>query len=316
MSVYIDHFSCALGECAESVEDAERNGLLRTDAAALREAGFEYHHRCAPGASVYQLAKRAVASIEDRLSGVNAVIYATCIPENGSLGGREGFTKSRDVKHLMHFPASRLQVDFGLGGALVVGLNQQACTGMLGAVRLARSLLTAEPETERVLCVTADRFPDGALYEQTHNLISDGAAACVVSRESAAFRLMACHHVTVGSLVCATEEETAGAFFGYAHRTIAETLSRSGLRIEDIRWVVPQNTHRDAWRILARLTGFFEERVYMPTLPEAGHVISGDNVLNLKHLLESGNVQAGEKVLLFMAGYGANFQSLVLERAA
>lgn len=75
----------------------------------------------------------------------------------------------------MDFPASHLHADFGLHRAIVVGLHQQACTGMLGALHLARLMLRSEPETARVLCVTADRFPSDALYEQSYNLIGEKA---------------------------------------------------------------------------------------------------------------------------------------------
>src|SRR5690606_39577843 len=60
---------------------------------------------------------------------------------------------------------------------LAIGLGQQACTSMLGSLRIARALLRDEPELGRILCVSADRFPDGAEHEQAYNLISDGAAA-------------------------------------------------------------------------------------------------------------------------------------------
>ena len=41
---------------------------------------------------------------------------------------------------------------------------------------------------------------------------------------------------------------------------------------------------------------------------------SGDNIINLKHLADRDVVHKGEKVLLFMAGYGLNWQSVILEK--
>jgi 3-oxoacyl-[acyl-carrier-protein] synthase-3 len=209
-----------------------------------------------------------------------------------------------------------LQAHFGLDDAAVIGVSQQACTGMLGALRLARAMIVAEPATSRILCLTADRFPPGALYEQSYNLISDGAAACVVSRDEGAFEYVGGHQITNGALAAASDDETVGSFFNYTHRAIQETLARSGVAARDLAWVAPQNTNRKAWQILSRLLGIPVERVAMRTIGEAAHMISGDNVFNLKALEEEGALRAGDLVLLPMAGYGMNWQCTLLRRRA
>ena len=311
---FIDHFAYALGEDMRSVEEAAADGLTLSTAEALRGAGFERHYRCRAGTSVYTLAQRAVHTIRENLGDVGAIIYSTCLPQCANIGSEAAYRETHDVKHLMEFPASRLQAEFNLTRATVIGLSQQACTGLLGSLRLARLLLGGEPEVGRVLCLTADRFPEGALYEQSYNLISDGAVACVVSNEPAAFRLVACHAITNGAMARASDDETVGSFFNYTHRMIQETLARAELGIADISWMVPQNMNIKAWQILSRLLSFPADRVYHRTLSDIGHLISGDNLVNLKHLDDSGAIRAGERVLLVMAGYGLNWQCTILER--
>lgn len=311
---YVDHFSYALGDRISSVEDSAISGRTISSASLLRDAGFERHHMCHQGDSAYSLAQRAVAGIEERLSDIGAIVYATCLPCNGNMGREDSFRATRDVKHLMDFPASHLQTDFNLHAAQVFGLNQQACTGMLGSIRLASLMLSAEPELGQVLCVTADRFPEGAVYEQAYNLISDGAAACLVSAKPLAFKVVGYHGVTNGAMSLASDDETVGCFFNYSHSAISATLKKSGLSIEDIDWIVPQNTNKKAWQILASLLHFDPEKVFFPSLDEVGHLISGDNLINLKTLLEHGHVRRGERVLLFMAGYGLNWQCTILEK--
>ncbi|NIV75277.1 MAG: hypothetical protein GWN37_10690, partial [Gammaproteobacteria bacterium] len=61
------------------------------------------------------------------------------------------------------FPASRLQSACGLRDTQIIGLNQQACTGMLGGIRLARALLHTEADVDDILCITADKFPPDAI---------------------------------------------------------------------------------------------------------------------------------------------------------
>ncbi len=312
--VYVDHLSFALGDDTRSVEDAHERGLTISKATDLREAGFTQHHVCRPQTTAYDLASSAVSKIKEHLNGTGAIVYSTCLPLNGNMGDENKFKETRDVKYLMDFPASHLQADFGLDRAFVIGLNQQACTGVLGSLRLARMLLVSEPQIQRVLCVTSDRFPPGALYEQAYNLISDGAVACVVHTASGAFRLLACHAITNGAMAQASDDETVGSYFNYTFRVIKETLAAAGLEMKDIDWVVPQNTNRKAWQILARLLRFDHDRVFFSTLSTVGHLISGDNIINLRALIDERGVKPGERLLLFMAGYGLNWQCVILEK--
>jgi 3-oxoacyl-[acyl-carrier-protein] synthase-3 len=163
--------------------------------------------------------------------------------------------------------------------------------------------------------VTADRFPEGSAYEQAYNLISDGAAACLVGREPAGLRIQACHQITNGGLAQASDDETVGSYFAYMHRLIRETLAKAGLTAADIDWVITQNTHEKAWAILGRLLEIPRSAVWLPAIQETGHVISSDNVINLRMLIDSGRLLRGQRVLLAMAGFGLNWQGLILEAA-
>ena len=312
--VFVHDLAFALGDRPQSVEEAAARHQTRSAAAALRRAGFARHHVCSAQSSAYDLACRAAQSIGAALAPIDVIAYATCLPVNAHAGDATRFAASRDVKDLMDFPASRLQADLDLGQAAVLGIDQQACTGMLGAVRVGAALLRSEADVRRILCVTADRFPDGAIYEQAYNLISDGAAACVLSREKRGFRLLAHHALTNGALARASDDETVGAYFTYTHWLLREILGKASLRAADVDWIVPQNMHPTGWTILSRLLGVDRDRVYFPTLAEVGHVISADNVINLKHLDDSGLVRPGNRLLLVMAGYGMNWQAVLLEK--
>lgn len=308
-TLFVGSFAHALGARKRHVRESAAAGLLRSSAEDLEAAGFRWHQVCEPAETGYDLARAAVGEIAGRgdLHEVDAIVYATCLPASDRTDA------VRDVKELMDFPASRLQAEFGLTRAIVFGLHQQACTGMLGSLRLAGALLSTEPGWRRVLCVTADRFPPGAWYEQAYNLISDGAAACVVGREPAVCRLLTVHQITNGGLVGAGDDQTVGTYFAYSHRLVRETVARAGLTVGDLDWIVTQNTHEKAWQILARLLAVDYERVWSPSLPDVGHVISADAIVNLSALLVSGGVRPGHRIALVMAGFGLNWQCAVLE---
>lgn len=311
-ALYVGSFAYALGARKRHVRESAADGLLRSQPQDLQAAGFEWHRVCEVDETAYDLARGAVAEVAGAggLDGVDAIVYATCLPDTMRAD------PVQDVKELMDFPASRLQADFGLSGAIVVGLHQQACTGMLGALRVAGALLATEPSWRRVLCVGADRFPAGAWYEQAYNLISDGAAAFVVGRDPAPLRLLTVHQITNGGLARAGDDQTVGTYFAFTHRVVRQAVARVGMVPADLDWIVTQNTHEKAWQILARLLEVEHARVWSPSLPDAGHVISADVIVNLSALLESGRLRPGQRIALVMAGFGLNWQCAVLEVAA
>ena len=312
---FADCFAYSLGERKLHVRQSAADGRLLSAADDLESAGFRWHHICEPDTSAYDLAAAVTSQLAraDQLGEIDAVVYSTCFPGNGNAGDVAEWERTGDVKYLMDFPASRLQADFDLRRAVVFGLNQQGCTTMLGSMRVAAALLGAEPDWERVLCVTADRFPPGALYEQAYNLISDGAAACVVSRRAAGFRLVTAHQITNGGLGRADDDETVGSFFSYVQRLMTETLARAGLTADDLDWVVTQNTNDKAWRILCRLLRIDFDKVWCPSLSDFGHVISADNVINLEQLDRAGRVRPGDRIALVTAGSGLNWQCVIMQ---
>lgn len=319
--VYVSDVVFALGEHKRAIEDSAAQGCLLSAVPDLAEAGFRWHHVCGEDTTAYDLAHAAVSQLgasrlgasQSGRGGLDAIIYATCLPLNANMGDPGDWATTRDVKYLMDFPASRLQADFSLTGSVVFGLEQQACTAMLGSLRLAQALLTVEPDWQRVLCVTADRFPPGAIYEQAYNVISDGAAACTVSRARGQFKLITAHQITNGGLGQASDDETVGSYFGYMHKAVTQTLAKAGLRPDQLTWIVSQNTTPLAWHVLCRMLGIDADRVWSPSMPDVGHVIAADNMINLAELLASGRLAAGDLLLLPMAGFGMNWQCVILE---
>jgi 3-oxoacyl-[acyl-carrier-protein] synthase-3 len=311
---FVDHFAYALGDETFDVDRAVALERTLTTANALRDAGFARHHVCREGTTAYDLARRSVEPIAAELGDVGAIVYSTCLPQNANIGDEARFRETRDVKHLMDFPVSHLQADFDLRRAVAIGLNQQACTSMIGALRISKALLADDASIGRILCVTADRFPPGAIYEQAYNLISDGASACIVSNDPTGYRIVSSHHITNGALAQASDDETVGGYFSYTHRLLTEQLAKAKLAMDAIDWIVPQNTNVKAWTILSRLLRVDPERVFFDSIGDVGHIISSDNVVNLVRLEEKRTVRRGAMVLLFMAGFGLNWQSVILEK--
>lgn len=314
MQTYIDSLSCAFGSNRQSVEVSFEAGLLTSPPKHLRAAGFAEHRLCDRAQTSLDLALEAVAPIAEVLSEVSVIGYHSGLPLNANVGSEAAFRETREIKHLTDYPASHLQARLGLARANVFGLAQQACTGMHGLVRLARALIVSEPHQGDVLCVTADRLPQRARYEATYNVLSDGAVGCVVSRREGRFRILGAHAITNGAMALVSADEAVGSFLTYSHRMIRELIERCQLGMKDITWVVPQNTARAAWIVLSRLLTLDYAQVLWPSLPDVGHLVSGDNFVNLMREEERQRFRSGDRILLPSAGYGLNWQCLLLER--
>jgi 3-oxoacyl-[acyl-carrier-protein] synthase-3 len=316
--VYISEIGYSLGNNRQNLEQSHAKGLTFSSAQLLTDSGFRFHHMCGGAQTTYDLARAAVDNLLSprgkSLDNINGILYATCLSCNGNLGKWEDFRESGDVKHLMDFPVSHLQAEFGMQTAFLLGVNQTACTSLLSTLRIAKALMRAESHIDELLCLTADRFPQGAVYEQTYNLISDGAAACVVSRHEGRAKILDVHHISNGAMARANDDETAGFYFNYSYRVIDELLKRNDLSIKDINWIVPQNTNIKAWEVLASILRFDYERVLTPTREDIGHCISGDNIINLKKADDQGVFRPGDKILLPMAGFGLNWSCVLLEK--
>ena len=317
--VYIDAIGSALGSQRSSVQEAEQQQLLLSPAEVLIDSGFGHHHRCGDDETVLDLACRAAETVlsakerSEATSEIDLLCFATCIPANGNIGSNGDFKTSGDVKYLMDFPVSHLQQQLKLDSAQAIGITQMACTSLLGAIRIGASLLSSE-SLDQCLCLTADRFPPGAKYEQSFNLISDGAAACILSREEGEFIYRGAHHITNGAMAQASDDETAGFFFNYTYQLIQETLTKLQMQLGDVHWIVPQNTNAKAWQVMGSLLRFDRERILMPTRSDIGHCISGDNLINLHSCQRDGIFSSGDIILLPMAGYGLNWSCVVLEK--
>lgn len=313
----ITQLAYALGDLRFSLEESFQKGRTVSPVSALRDAGFSEHLIASLKVGCYDLARACVEKFpKELLQSVDAIIYASSLPENSNIGNSEKARAHRDVKYLMDYPASHLQADLGMERAIIFGITQQACTGLLGSFRLAKMLIQSEPDISKVLCLTVDRFPEGALYEQAFNLISDGAAGAIVEADADGLEIRSCHQLSNGKMAQATDEETVGQFFNYSLRLIRENLNKEKIEISNIRWIVPQNVSRLAWQILGRFLGFPFERVALRTIGKIGHMISGDNIPNLLSLQESHEIQPGDSLLLLTAGYGLNWQSLILKKTA
>ncbi|NDU73877.1 3-oxoacyl-ACP synthase [Actinomadura sp. DSM 109109] len=216
---------------------------------------------------------------------------------------------------------------------------QQMCAGALGAVELAASYLAADASRGSALVTTADRFADPGFDRWRGDVrgivYGDGAAAVVLARRGFA-RLLAVSTVVDTALegMYRGDEPFAaapgrrvdvrarrGAFAAQARalvgsladrtasglaEAVGRTLDEAGLKLADVsRFAFPNvGLHVLRTRYTEPL-GVDVERTTWEWGRRTGHVGAADQLTGLTHLVETGQVGPGDRVLL--VGIGAGF---------
>lgn len=313
-SIGISGLGYCLPNIATPLEELEQQGRLNSPATLLRSYGFE---RCLmqedPQAAfelVAQSAEQAISASRrgaDEISRVflySGVSAPAPAQENGSL-------------NLFKYPVAELQHRLKLPKANAIGLSQQGCSGLLSAIDLAGRLLGGPGAApgESVLCAALDCLPPWAEREILYNVISDAAGALIISSNCPRNRIVHFHQ-HVQSYYWNTplhELELMASYFPIAQRVIAATLEGAGLKLADLRWIVPHNVSLRSWEILAQLLEFPMDKIWTRNIARVGHTVSCDHIINLVDMEREGALRDGDYLLLFTFGFGARWSAMVIQ---
>jgi 3-oxoacyl-[acyl-carrier-protein] synthase-3 len=293
-----------------SVRELEDAGLLVSRAEKLQNFGFE---RCyISDESADELALRAAAALLDnygiRPESVDLLLYAGAIASSHHVAGGHFLSN-------FNYPATKLQFELGLTRASVAGISQAGCMGLTYAVKFAGDFVRSNAEAQCVLCVSADVLPRGVQREILYNVISDGACALMVTRNSTQNRILAHRSVTKGYYwdCIARKNEILAAYFPTAKNLIQDLLGGAECPPEDLRMVLPHNVSYRSWEILLDLIGVRKEQLFATNISQKGHVIAADNWINLKDATTANLLNPGDKLLAFNFGFGANWAATLIE---
>jgi 3-oxoacyl-[acyl-carrier-protein] synthase III len=293
-------------------------GQLESDPSLLARFGFDGVY-VAEEETPYSLALAAATAVlaEQRVpaEGVDLLLYCgtpalAFAPHGGTTDAACRLASTRRFQ----YPATRLQYDLGLERASTIALDQLACTSLFAAVRLARTTIAAG-EARRVLCVSAEFFPECAGREAIFNCTGDAACAVLVDDEAQHNRILGSTEITKGYYwdADALRNEIVASYFPTAKHVIDETLRRASWSPDDVTWVMPHNVSVRSWEILLGLAGIPRARLWDRNIARIGHTLAGDNFINLRDAIDHGSVRPGDRVLLFSYGYGAHWTALALE---
>ncbi|MBF6329429.1 ketoacyl-ACP synthase III family protein [Nocardia transvalensis] len=221
----------------------------------------------------------------------------------------------------------------------------QECNGGLGSMELARRFITGPGDA--VLLTTGDRF-DNPWIRRWHgdqSMFADGGSALLLSGTTGFARITAMVTMADNSL----EAEPRGGAFGPVSDTavdfdrmrerfhttavpmldhyqrlqqvlrdcVSRTFEAAETTADKLAYVVPTVTTK--WRTqiqLERFVGVPLERSTWEFGRTVGHIGSGDQFLGLHHLVTTGKVRRGDRVLLIGGGTGYTITAAVVEIVA
>jgi 3-oxoacyl-[acyl-carrier-protein] synthase-3 len=295
-------------------------GQTNSSAEKLAALGFG-SIRVACDESAVQLAVQAVRDLQERsgfnLDQIDVLLYAGALATSSVIIEDDAATWGAllDPTPLFRFPGTYLQCALGVSQASVIGIAQLACNTFQATLRVARGLLAAEPSLKHILCVAADRFPQGSKREIVYNLMSDGACAAVVTRGHPENKILSTVQITRGSYWDSTisYDQLIAAYFPLARRAIAEALASAGLTVGELDLLIPHNLNIKSWEILAQVIDLPLARIYTANIERIGHVVASDNIINYIDALAQGRILRGQKIALFVMGFGAHWSCTILE---
>jgi 3-oxoacyl-[acyl-carrier-protein] synthase III len=255
---------------------------------------------------------RAATSRLDALRGhehqVRYVLYARSMPVAVPYPGN---------------PLHELCRELGLGHAVAFTVTHQACAAGLLAVDLAGRLLDSDGDPDaRALVIAGEKaFTRIAQLVPETSIFAEGSSACLVRPGGQRDRLLSYACRVRGEYDGGPGErrELAARFQQDFPRTLSEVIAaavaQAGLRLQDIRLILPHNVNKVSWRLLCKATGFPVERVLLDNVPTAGHSFCADPFINHQSAVAGGRLRPGDPYLVGAAGAGpgATFSAMVFE---
>ncbi|WP_245876797.1 3-oxoacyl-[acyl-carrier-protein] synthase III C-terminal domain-containing protein [Streptomyces uncialis] len=222
---------------------------------------------------------------------------------------------------------SEIRDRLALPGVPVYGISRINCASVLRGADLADRFLSrpsAAPE-DTVLVLGGDQGSMGDMSRVIPGVAvcGDAAAAFVMGREGtnhrgryrylggAAARDDRFHR----NLRMTPEESRA---FGAAcvegmAGVVDAALERTGLRRDEVDWIMPHMSNAFVWRAVGGALGIPMERICLDLLPDQGHLFGVDALTALDHADRTGRLRPGQRCVLAAQGMGAYFQAAVVE---
>jgi 3-oxoacyl-[acyl-carrier-protein] synthase-3 len=240
----------------------------------------------------------------------------------------------------MPFPATACIVQQQLGATKAAAFDlEAACSGFIYALEIGHSFI-ASGVYENILIIGAEKLSTIIDWEDRNTcvLFGDGAGAAVLQRREGARGVLAtrlgsdgtkadilampgggCRQPatvdTVNKRIHFLKMEgkevyktAVNAMTGAAR----EVLERSGLTMEDIKYLIPHQANQRIISAIGDRLGAREDQVFV-NLHKYGNTSAASVAVALDEVVRSGKIQRGDKILIIAFGAGLTWGATVLE---
>jgi 3-oxoacyl-[acyl-carrier-protein] synthase-3 len=256
---------------------------------------------------VEQLLQAALADLvrSERLDDVGLVLYAHMLLAQVPPG---------------HDLLGRVLEPFGLEDRPSFGIAHVNCSALFRAIELAQIYVERFPSRE-VLVLAGDHVSFMAQARLVPGVSAMGdAAVCFLVRDDAAryrclaraWRQQTAFHR--GMHMDAGEAKGFNrVYIDLLAGVVGDCVAAAGLTLDDVDLILPHNVNAITWSRFVRCTGYPKERIFLDLLPELGHTMTTDALLNLGTAARLGRIRAGDRCLLVGVGAGSYFAASLVE---
>ncbi|MPZ81426.1 MAG: 3-oxoacyl-ACP synthase [Actinophytocola sp.] len=274
-----------------------------------RSYGYSEVRRQKPGETLLDLlahAARGLSALPANESQIRYVLYARTVPVS--------------LPHPLN-PLPELCELLNLRAATAFAVSHHGCASGLLAVDIAGRLLATDGEPDALALILAGEqvFTLDEQLRPEAQIFGEASAACLVSADGPRDRVLSYAALQRGDL-----DHWAPDSLDYAERfakeyavlmgeVISTAAERAGLRVEELRLILPHNVNVRSWRKVCQQLGLPPTVVLLDNVPLIGHTFAADSFLNYRTAVDNGLLSAGDRYLIVSAGYGAIFSAMVLE---
>jgi len=240
----------------------------------------------------------------------------------------------------MPFPATACIVQQQLGATKAAAFDlEAACSGFIYALEIGHSFI-ASGVYDNILIIGAEKLSTIIDWEDRNTcvLFGDGAGAAVLQRREGARGVLAtrlgsdgtkadilampgggCRQPatmdTVNERIHFLKMEGKEVYKSAVTAMTAaarEVLERSGLTMEDIKFLIPHQANQRIINAIGDRLGAREDQVFI-NLHKYGNTSAASVAVALDEVVRSGKIQRGDKILIIAFGAGLTWGATVLE---
>lgn len=182
------------------------------------------------------------------------------------------------------------------------------CVGYFKAVELLQHILSPN---EWGLIITGEvAFTPKLRVVPRSTIVGDAATASLFSLSGLRHHLLSVKTKLVQGYekgIYLTDVQLKAFEKKYINETVSvmvDVLDEAGIRLSDIKMILPHNVNIPTWRKIADALQFPVEKIYLNNISKVGHTFCSDHLINLQSAIADGYLIAGDYYLMVGCGLG------------